>query len=226
MTILAIFLLCVWRPNLLPESSQHPPSGSPPSQHFMFSYWFQWLLVTVELAMSCSVDFTGEMLQNILPTMPIACSPSVKIEMNWYILGSNFLGREFSWRVCILNLCPCVVDSCQLGWSVCTQRMSKENFNSGKQPPPWTAFFSCPCLTDCLQNVWYVLSCLIRVVQPEFTIALVSQGHHPHPHCPCLAHGSWFGVCFRACLSPLDHPPQPSPSSGLAHPPVPPGCLY
>lgn len=36
----------------------------------------------------------------------------------------------------------------------------------------------------------------------EFTIALVSQGHHPHPHCPVWHMAVDLGSASVACLSP------------------------
>lgn len=42
----------------------------------------------------------------------------------------------------------------------------------------------------------------------EFTIALVSQGHHPHPHCPVWHTAVDLGSASVACLSP--HWPSPA----------------
>ena len=122
-----------------------------------------------------------------------------------HILGGDLLGREFSWRVCILNLCPCVADSCQLGWSVypeCLRRIL-----SWKAVPDPELPFSPVHAWQTVDKMSCMLSCLIRVVQTRIYHCFSVSRPPSTSTLSCLAHGSWFGVCFSGLfviLIPLD----------------------
>lgn len=125
-----------------------------------------------------------------------------------HVLGGDLLGREFSRRVCILNLCPCVADSCQLGWSVYPECQGE--FCPGKQRLTLNCLFllSTPdrLFTECLACFPALSEWLCKL---EFTIALASQGRHPQPCCPVWHTAVDLGSASVACLSPR-WPPSPA----------------
>lgn len=134
------------------QSPQPASSWPPTSQHFRV--FLLSLMVTCHY-WTDNVLFSGLFRLNIPKHTANNANTFLQTQREeWigHILGGHLLGREFSWRVWILNLCPCVADSCQLGWSVYPECLRGILFLVSSAWP-WTAFFSCPHLTDCLQNV-------------------------------------------------------------------------
>ena len=147
-------------------------------------------------------------------------------EWIWHILGGDLLGREFSGRVCLLNLCPCVADCCQLEWSVYPECQGESC--PGKQRLTLNCLFLLS-MPDTVYRMSCMLSCLIRVVMQTRIYHCFSVSRPPSTSMlSCLAHGSWFGVCFSGLFFPLlTILPSAALPQSWRSPPVPDlQCLY
>lgn len=151
MTILAIFLLCVWASQ---PASREPPAPTLRIAPITALHVFLLSLMVTCHCWTCNVLFSGLYRWNAPKHTANNANSFLQTQREEWI--GHILGSPPRKGVQLEGLHSEPLSLC--GWllsarMICVPRMSKENPVLESSAWPWTAFFSCPCLTDCLQNV-------------------------------------------------------------------------